>query len=115
MKRPWADILSESHVAAVAIALLLACSLEAAFTAVWGPLAHLLGYLMTAAAILDIPYFPRTLTPADRLESLVAAADLFYAFVYLVAACLVSGCVYGTGPLPVLSQYRTTLPGRDHD
>lgn len=115
VKRSWADILAESHVAAVAIALLLAWSLEAAFTAVWGPLSHLLSYLMTAVAILDVPYFSRTLTTMDRLELLLAASELFYAFVYLAAACLLSGCVYGMGPIRSLSQYSAIIRGRNHD
>jgi hypothetical protein len=115
VKRSWTDRLAESHVAAVAIALLLAWSLEAAFAGVWGPLSHLLGYLMTAAAILDVPYFSRTLTTMDRLELLVAGAELFYAFVYLAAACLLSGYVYGTGPIRSLSQYRSILQRRNHD
>lgn len=115
VKRSWADILADSHVAAVAIALLLAWSLEAAFAALWGPLSHVLGYLMTAAAILDIPYFPRTFSATDRTELMVAGGELIYALAYLTAACLFSGCVYGMGPIRSLGQYRTILRGRIHD
>ena len=58
-------VLADSHVAAVAIAVLLLWSLDAAFSALWPPVSRALEFVFTGIAILDIPYLPRTFTVAD--------------------------------------------------
>ncbi len=108
-------VLADSHVSAVAVAVLLFWSLDSAFWALWGPLYRAASFLFTAVAILDIPYFSRTLTFADRSMLFVTFLYLFYSFAYLAAAGLLSRWVYGTGPFRSLSKYyRTGLPRRNH-
>jgi hypothetical protein len=108
------EILADSHVAAVAIVVLLFRSLDYAFWALWSPFSRAASFLFTAVAILDIPYFSRTLTISDRFMLFTTFAYLFYSFVCLAAAGLLSRWVYGMGPFRSLSNYRTKLARRNH-
>jgi hypothetical protein len=107
-------ILADSHVSAIAIAVLLFRSLDSAFWALLGPLSPAAIFLFKAVAILDIPYFSRTLTVSDHLTLYVALSNLFNSFIYLAAAVLLSRYVYGMGPLRSLSKYRSRLARRNH-
>lgn len=108
------EILADSHISAVAIAVLLVWSLDAVFRALWGPLSRAASFLFTAVAILDIPYFSRTPTLADRAMLITTFSYLFSAFINIAAAWVLSRWVYGVGPLRSLSKYRTKLPRRNH-
>jgi hypothetical protein len=108
------EIFADSHVSAVAVAVLLFWSLDSAFWALWGPLSRATSFLFTAVAILNIPYFSRTVTITDRFTLFITFWYLFNSFVYLAAAGLLSRWVYGMGPLRSLSKYRTRLTRRTH-
>jgi hypothetical protein len=103
MKRSLRQVLADSHVAAVTIAVLLLWSLDAAFRALWLPVSHVLGFLFTAVAILDIPYFSPTLTVTDRVMLVTASAYLYGAVVSFSAAWVLSRWVYGIGPFRSLT------------
>jgi hypothetical protein len=107
-------ILADSHVSAVAIAVLLFWSLDSAFRALLGPLFRAVSFLFTAVAILDIPYFSRTLTFIDRVTLFITFSYLFNSLVCLTAAGLLSRWVYGLGPLRSLTKYRTKLVRSNH-
>jgi hypothetical protein len=94
-------ILADSHVSAVAIAVLLYRSLDYAIWVLWGPL---------SLGIFTFPNFPR----ADRFTLFTTFSYLFYSVVCLAAAGLLSRWVYGMGPLRSLSKYRTMLARRNH-
>ena len=106
--------MAESHVAAVAIVVLLYWSLYWGFIALWSPLVRAANFLFTAVAIRDIPYFSSTFTIADRFELSIAFAFLFNSFVCLAAAWLLSRWAYGTGPLRSLSRSGKRLARRNH-
>ena len=89
MKRPLRQILADSDIAAVTIAVLLLWSLDGTFRALWGPVSRAVGFLFTAVAIFDIPYFSPTLTLADRFM-FVTATYLYGAVVSFTAAWLLS-------------------------
>jgi hypothetical protein len=112
VRPPLREILANSHIPAVAIAVLLLWSLSWGFQALWSPLLRAAGFLFTAVAILDIPYF--SFTTADRLMLTTTFLFLFNAFISLAAAWLLSRWVYGMGPLRSLSKYRTRLARRNH-
>ena len=114
VKSSLRTILADSHVSAVAIAVLLFWSLDSAFWALWGPVSGAVGFLFAAVAILDIPYFSRTLTIADRFALFSTFSSLFNSLVYLTAAGFLSRWVYGMGPLRSLSKYRTKLARSNH-
>ena len=80
MKRSLRQILDDSHIAAVTIAVLL-WSLDGAFQALWIPVSRAVGFLFTAVAILDIPYFSPTLMLVDPFMLATASADLYLAVV----------------------------------
>jgi hypothetical protein len=107
-------ILADSHISAVAIAVLVLWSLDSAFWALWGPLSRAVSFLFTALAVLDIPFFSRTLTITDRVTLFITFLYFFNSFVYLAAAGLLSRWVYGMGPLRSLGKYRTRLARRTH-
>ena len=114
MKRSLRQILDDYHIAAVTIAVLLLWSLDGAFQALWIPVSRAVGFLFTAVAILDIPYFSPTLTLADRFMLATAFAYLYLAVVSFSAAWLLSRWVYGTGPIRSLTRYRKNPTGRRH-
>jgi hypothetical protein len=108
------EILASSHIPAVAIAVLLLWSLDWGFQALWSPLLRAAGFVFTAVAILDIPYFSSTFTLSDRSMLTTTLSFLFNALISLAAAWLLSRWVYGMGPLRSLNKYRTRLAGRNH-
>jgi len=114
VKRSLREILADSHVAAVATAVLFLWSLYWGFHALWSPLRRAANFLFTAVAILNIPYFSPTLTGADRWMLTMTLFFLFNALVSFAAAWLLSRWVYGMGPLCSLSKYRTRLARRNH-
>jgi hypothetical protein len=58
--------LRDSHVSAVAIAVLLFWSFKWIIDGLWEPFSRLAKFLFTAVAILDIPFISPTLDAADR-------------------------------------------------
>jgi hypothetical protein len=108
------EILADSHVAAVSIAVLLVWSLASGLLGISYPFWHAASFVFTSVAILDIANIPRTLTTIDPLNLIATFTYLFYAFVYLAAAWLLSRWVYGLGPLRSLSKARTTLARRNN-
>ena len=109
MKPSVRQVLADSHIAAVAIVVLLLWSLDWAFRALWTPVSRAVGFVLTAVAIFDIPYFSPTLTIVDRLMLIGTLAYLYGSIVSLSAAWLLSRWVYGMGPLRVLMGYRSKL------
>jgi len=67
MKRSLREILADSHIAAVAIAVLLLWTLTLAAWAFRIPLYRATEFAVTAVAIPGIPYSSHTWTGADRL------------------------------------------------
>lgn len=114
MKPSIRQVLADSHVGVVVIALLLLFSLRLTFSALWPPFFRVLTFVFTAVTILDVPYFSPTLDPLDRLNLIRAAPYLYSAFIGFAAARVLSRWVYGVGPLRCLSEYRSRLSGSRH-
>lgn len=112
MKLTLRDILAESHVGAAAIAVLVIWSLDGASRALWGPVSRIAGWLLTAIAIFDIPYFSATLTTSDRLILITTCSYLYSAAVSFSAAWFLSQWLYGAGPIRTLVDCRNKLRGR---
>jgi hypothetical protein len=108
------QVLAESHVAAITIAVLLFWSLYWAFLALWPLIWRVAGFFLTAAAILDIPYFSTSVTTADRLMLFTTFSYLCGAIVSVLGAWILSRCVFGLGPLRTLAAYRNKRIGRKH-
>jgi hypothetical protein len=87
-------------------------ALDSAFMAVWPLLRRAGEWLITAIAILDIPYF--SVTVVDRWMLLISANYLYTAISTFAAAVIVSHCVFGVGPLRSLSAYEGKLRRRSN-
>jgi len=108
------EILAQSHVAGVAIAVLLLWTLDNAFRALWGPVSRVGTFVYTAVAILRIPYFNPRLDWPDRTMLMMTLLYLSGAVVYLLGAWLLSHWVYGMGPLRSLRECHARFTGRHH-
>jgi hypothetical protein len=113
-KRSLRQVLKDSHVAFVAIALLLLWSLGDLFHGLWDPVSRLGGFFLFAIAIRDIPYFSFTLTTADRLRLIISGYFLYGAVASFSAAWLLSRWVYGMSPVRTLTECCSALTGRKH-
>ena len=111
MKPSLREVLADSHVAAVAIVVLLLWSMDSAYRALWEPSYSALSYLITAMLILDIPYISPVM---NHPMWLMTFAYLYGAITCLFAAWLLSRWVYGVGPLRSLSKYHGKIRRRKH-
>ena len=105
------NVLAESQVAAIAIALLLFWTLYDALRGLWIPFFQLVQYLITAVLILDIPYFNPWLA---RIRLLSSLPYLSIAVAELSAVWIFSHWVFGFGPVRALTSYRCRI-GRRND
>lgn len=103
MKNSLREVVAESNVAAVAIALLLLWALDSAFRGIWDLVRRAAGPLLTAAGIPGISLF------IPRIDLEYMFSYLYTAAVCLSAAALLSRWAYGVGPLRSLSECRSRL------
>jgi hypothetical protein len=113
-------VLIDSHVAAVAIAILIILSLNAAIMALWGFANDVLYYLAAEAAGKP-PFAHLNLAHAtpyilsNMLTNLpVRLSILVSALVCILAAWMLSRWTYGVGPLRTLGSYRDKLSRKIH-
>lgn len=109
---PLRKVLADSHVAAVTIAVFLFWSVDSAFWALRSPLSRVFNFIVTALAILGVPYSTWTSTTADRLTTYIPLVFLLDSLAYFAAAALLSRWVYGVGPFRSLREYRARLARR---
>ena len=114
VKRSLRQVLADSHVSSVAIALLLLWSLDAAFRGLWDPAYRAGAFLLYAIAIWDIPYHSSTRTGADRLMWIGSFYFLYSAIISFLAAWLISWWVYSIGPFRALASCCSKLIKRKH-
>lgn len=108
------EILAASHIAAVAIAVLIFFSLNAFVHALIAPLSALFDFLITAIAIGGEPYVSSSSSALDPFIMVPALFYLFSAVMLFGAAWLLSRWVYGVGPFACLKRYRPILTRRTH-
>lgn len=111
MKRSLREVLAESHIAAITIAVLLFSFFDATFEASWPFIYEALHYVFLAIAILGVPYFSLKIYPGIVVN---LCAYLCFAVVSFLGAYMLSRCVYGLGPFAVLATYRYKLMGRKY-
>ena len=111
MKRSLKEILAQSHVASVAIAVLLFWFINNIFLAVWTLIVPALSFLATAIAILGIPFVSWSYT---RYTVFLASFCLCSAIIDFLAAWLVSRWIYDAGPIRSLILCCDKLIGRNH-
>jgi hypothetical protein len=107
------QILFDSHVSAVAIAVLLVWSLSYVLEGLWQPVFSAISFTMTAIAIRGLPFdVPRFFAPRDMV--FVSCDALFNAATSILAASILSRWVYGMGPLRSLKMCHERLVRRDN-
>jgi hypothetical protein len=114
VKRSLREILADSHIAAVAIAVLLLWSLNSGFQALRDPVPRAASFSVEAVAIRGIPFGSREMFFSDWIMLIPTFAYLLGAATSLGAAWLVSRWVFGAGPLTSLSKYGPRLARRKH-
>jgi hypothetical protein len=113
MKPTIREILADTHVPAIAVALLLVWSLEEGIVALRDPVFYAAGYLFTAIGILGIPYSSPGFSRWERIITDSTLEYFYYAIIELIAAWLLSRWAYGTGPFRCLNTYWIWLNGRN--
>jgi hypothetical protein len=111
--KPLREVLGESYIGAVAIAVLLFWSIELVLWALWGPCYRAVEFIFTAIAILGIPYSSHGFTMPDWLLVFRTISYLFSALAFFAAAWVLSRWVYER-PLGALMQCRARLARRSH-
>ncbi len=96
-------ILAESRVAAVTIAVLLFWATAGLIQALWFPVYRILGFVVTAILILDIPYHTPGLNWQEHLDLIRSFPYFWSAVIALLGAWLLSRWVYGMGPVRALT------------
>ncbi len=114
MKVSLREALVNSHVAAIAIAVLLASALRELFEALLPLGTRIFGFLFTAAAIQEIPYFSPGVTAEDRLVLITVGWNLYMAAIGFSAAWIISKWAYRSGPIEILRSYGRRISWRNN-
>ena len=114
MKESVRETLVETHISAVAIAVLLCWSIEWGFLALKGPVLSAFGWVLNAILILGVPFRSNKFTFSERTLLVTTVSYLFYGLVSFVAAWLLSRWSFGAGPFRSLTKYRAGLTRRIH-
>ena len=112
MKPALREILARTHVAAVAIVVLVLSSLHSMVWAILKPLPEVADYVATAVAISGVP--AGEFTVADKLILMTSAGYLVAGCVALAAAWLMSRWVYGASPFRSWSMNRAKITRNNH-
>lgn len=107
-------MLAQSHVAAVAVALLLLYSISNLLRALWIPTERFLTYAGTALLIMDAPYYSQSLTIRDRGDLIFFCSYAYMGLTRLLGAWLLARWALGSGPLAALARYWSILNRRRH-
>ncbi len=112
MKSSLREVLVESHVAAVAIAVLLFGAFDCGFQGLCVPVGPVATYSFTAIAILAIPYSSPGFNRQDQFMLGMMVFWFVGMLANLVAAWLLARWVYRVGPINVLIKRRSELARR---
>jgi hypothetical protein len=112
MKPSVRQVLADTHIAAIAIAILLLSTIKPVFRALELPLERLTDFVATAIAIRGAPSNFLLSTSSDRIVFGSTAIVIVAAGAEVVIAWFLSRWVYGEGPLRSLRKYRGRLPWR---
>jgi predicted benzoate:H+ symporter BenE len=113
VKFPLRQILAESHISAVAIAVLLVWALDSGFRGAWRVLFVLGGFVVNVVALGRLPFRWRE-SYFSGPQFLFPMGYLFSTVLTLGAALILSRWVYGVGPLRALSKCRAQLERRKY-
>ena len=116
MKSTLRKQLADSHIAAVAVVVLLLWALLFvfdAFNAVFEIIIEAIGFLITAIAIRGIPYYSPGFNWHDRVQLIVSLEFFAYSLIDFLAALVLSIWAYKEGPIRMMNRYWRVLNGRN--
>jgi hypothetical protein len=108
------ELLADSHIAAVAIVVLLILALDSGVRAIGRPLISLADFLVNVAAISGLPYGFGFFSLGYWLPQIPTFTHIINAVSCASAAWVLSIWVYKLGPLRSLTQCRSRLARRNH-
>jgi hypothetical protein len=108
VQRSLREILSESHIAAITVAIFIFWFFDAIIQALLPFINNASNFVFTAIVILDIP------SSTFQISRSVTFAYLYSAAVNLLAAHILSRWVYRLGPFATLAGYWSKLAWRNH-
>ena len=108
---PIRSALTNSHIGAITIAVLVLAALEACLSAVWIPFERVIDFVVTAIAILGIPFISHDWSFTDRPDITIPIVYLIYAATTVFAASMLSRWLYGEGPFLALMRYWNQISG----
>ncbi|HEV2288942.1 MAG TPA: hypothetical protein VGR81_08320 [Candidatus Acidoferrales bacterium] len=108
------ETLVASHIAAVAVAVLILFSFDRLVRAILEALPTAAYFVATAIAIRGMPYVSSRTGLLDQFGLAPVLYNLFSAVVSFGFAYLLSRYAYGVGPFTSLRKYRPLLAGRNH-
>jgi len=98
----------------VAVAVLLLWSFDSVLDALWDPIFSAISFLITAVALLGLPYIPPQFSFSQRSMLISTSFYLLEALICFAAAWILSHWVYGMSPLRSLKSYGERLARRNH-
>jgi hypothetical protein len=110
VKAPIRQVLGDSHIAAVAIAVLLLRSFELGVQHLGQPLILIAGFLIHVVATRAIPY--GSFTFGQWLMLIPAVVNFIGSFILVTAAWFLSRWVFGMGPFRSLTDCCAKLARR---
>jgi hypothetical protein len=114
MRPALREVLADSQIAAVAIAILLVWSLNSGVRAIGPPLLSVVNFLVTMVAIRDIPSGFYTFSLGYWLTQISTFTHFLDAVISLSAAWVLSRWVYKLGPCRSLIECRARLARRKY-
>ncbi len=105
---PLRDVLAESNIAVVAVAVLLLGALESALHGLWSVLARAIDFVVYIVITLNISYLSNAMSYSGRVYLTLKVFYFFYALMGFFAASILSRWVYGVGPIRSLAQHWTS-------
>ena len=114
MRPTLREALADSHIAAVAIVILLIWSADSGVRAIGPPILSVVGFLVSMAAIRDIPYGFGTFSLGYWLMQITTFTHFLDAVISLSAACVLSRWVYKMGPCRSLIECRVRLARKNN-
>jgi hypothetical protein len=114
MKPSLREILADSRIALVAVAVLLLWSFDSVLDALWDPIFSAISFLITAVALLGLPYIPPQFSFSQRSMLISTSFYLLEVLICFAAAWILSHWVYGMSPLRSLKSYGERLARRNH-
>jgi hypothetical protein len=115
VKTSLREVLADSNIAAIAIAMLLVWSLDWTVRGFWSQLGGPIEFIVRMLMMRFIPSFSDVVYLSDRVDLFVTISDFFCALIGVAAAWILSRWVFGAGPIKCLGPSHANSSKGSHD